>query len=827
MAQLFVSFSPSDRQSTERIVTRLQRAGHQVITDPGQTPLGVVMQQIAASDAFLYILSPASVNSPACKTAFEEAQRQHKAIIPININARTPVIPALTAYHVIDLQSGLNDQNAPQFIRTINRMLGGGAQTSFVGKLVELFMVALVVAAVLLASYLLLRHDDKSSTDTDETALVLARTSTSLAIEQNATFVAAQQTLDAAISTPEPTLDEPTEAPSETPSATPDASADDPIANLTATFSVLQQTLDAAGLGNTQAPDDLSSNLTATFAVLQQTLDASNFSTSTIEPTLSPTPEIDLTATFAFEQAVQETVAAASGLFLTATAEAFQPTPESSPTLDPNALVLTIQALEATASAVSIPSTPVEATPAPSATPELLPTHTAEVLPSPTFTSLPPSATPSPTQEPPTPTPSPSPTIEATPPPQLDLLLTYNADSFVIQNIRGENLDITGLEFVLPDDSDHFDTLHIGAQTISNFSAGLCVQVVINNRSATAPDDCQNLRVRSFGRKSQFSFYWVWDAETSTFPTFNVTRDDVLIAVCEVVAGSCAVSLTGDTLAPVPAIMDSTLPQNYEIAFVSERDGNPEIYVLDPASLDVLRLTDSAGIDRMPAWSPDGSAIAFVSERDGNPEIYVMASDGSNLTRITDNPSDDLHPTWSPDGSTVAFQSNRDGDWNIYTTAIDRSSFRQLVSHPAADEAPDWSPLKDQILIMTDRHGDTEIYALLMTETSVTTERLTNSAAAHQFPVWSPNARQIAFESDRDGNPEIYTVEIDSSFNVSRLQRLTVNAARDGDPTWGRGGIAFVSNRDGNLNIYAIDTNGGNERRLTAGNTDYDPNWRR
>ena len=57
---------------------------------------------------------------------------------------------------------------------------------------------------------------------------------------------------------------------------------------------------------------------------------------------------------------------------------------------------------------------------------------------------------------------------------------------------------------------------------------------------------------------------------------------------------------------------------------------------------------DDPAPDYEPAWSPQGTHLVFVSERDGNPEIYLMAADGSNLRRLTDNTADDSEPAWSP-----------------------------------------------------------------------------------------------------------------------------------------------------------------------------------
>ena len=56
---------------------------------------------------------------------------------------------------------------------------------------------------------------------------------------------------------------------------------------------------------------------------------------------------------------------------------------------------------------------------------------------------------------------------------------------------------------------------------------------------------------------------------------------------------------------------------------------------------DVVRLTQSPGLDARPAWSPDGKRIAFTSNRDGNYDIYVVNADGSNPVNAMSHPSRD------------------------------------------------------------------------------------------------------------------------------------------------------------------------------------------
>ena len=85
-----------------------------------------------------------------------------------------------------------------------------------------------------------------------------------------------------------------------------------------------------------------------------------------------------------------------------------------------------------------------------------------------------------------------------------------------------------------------------------------------------------------------------------------------------------------------------------KIAFHSNRDGNQEIYVMNPDGSRQINLTNNPAKDSNPSWSPDGKMIAFQSDRDGNQEIYIMNADGGESKRLTDNPAQDDCPAWSP-----------------------------------------------------------------------------------------------------------------------------------------------------------------------------------
>ncbi len=138
-------------------------------------------------------------------------------------------------------------------------------------------------------------------------------------------------------------------------------------------------------------------------------------------------------------------------------------------------------------------------------------------------------------------------------------------------------------------------------------------------------------------------------------------------------------------------------PDGEHIAFVREDGGNLDIYLLSLSEggtwrddVQLFRLTQHESADHSPAWSPEDDLIAFVSERDGMAEIYVMGSDGSQQTRLTTNEAPDFSPVWSPDGNHMAFVSRLYGPGEIFVMRVDGTEQRRLTTNDAEDYAPDW-----------------------------------------------------------------------------------------------------------------------------------------
>ena len=153
-----------------------------------------------------------------------------------------------------------------------------------------------------------------------------------------------------------------------------------------------------------------------------------------------------------------------------------------------------------------------------------------------------------------------------------------------------------------------------------------------------------------------------------------------------------------------------------EIVVASSRANPPgkfQLYAIDRSNLAQLtKLTPDTTSASDPAFSPDGSRIAFVSQRDGNAEIYVMNADGTASTRITNDPQADGRPSFTPDGQAVVFHSARTaGKQQIWVVNADGTGLTQL-SRDSVNSSPTVSPDGQTIAYVSARNKDGDIWLM-------------------------------------------------------------------------------------------------------------------
>jgi Tol biopolymer transport system component len=222
-------------------------------------------------------------------------------------------------------------------------------------------------------------------------------------------------------------------------------------------------------------------------------------------------------------------------------------------------------------------------------------------------------------------------------------------------------------------------------------------------------------------------------------------------------------------------------PQSDRVAYVSDVDGSPDIYMVDIATGDQTRLTFSDEREQVGDWSPDGQWLVFT--RAGHDGLLLRNPTGVNLIELTDGA--DSNPIWSPKGDRIAFLRDAGEDLDLY------------VLRPT--ESDNWADDTDEIAVAETEYDESS-------------------------PSWSADGRQIAYVVRFDDQSEIFTVRVDGS----ERKQLTYNTADDLAPDWSYTGdlIVFSSFAYGNSEILYMKGDGDGQTRLTTNDhMDSQPTW--
>lgn len=236
-------------------------------------------------------------------------------------------------------------------------------------------------------------------------------------------------------------------------------------------------------------------------------------------------------------------------------------------------------------------------------------------------------------------------------------------------------------------------------------------------------------------------------------------------------------------------------PDGTRVAFVSTVNNNADIYILDLFSGAVIAATNAPEKDSAPSWSPDGRQIVFESFRDGNFEIYITNVDGSNQYRLTNDPAADTNPVWSPTANEIAFVSNRFGNADIFLTNPAGQIFT-LTTNPAPDNAPAWSPSGNLLAFQT-FSGDLSNLCLIGRD-GLNGRCVTSSPALYSSPAWSPNGDWLA----ATGNAAVYLFNI---FDGSTQQLSASGIEPRGAPAFSTDGLrlVFQAQFNGDMELFS------------------------
>jgi len=259
-----------------------------------------------------------------------------------------------------------------------------------------------------------------------------------------------------------------------------------------------------------------------------------------------------------------------------------------------------------------------------------------------------------------------------------------------------------------------------------------------------------------------------------------------------------------------------------KLIFVSSRDGNDEIYLMDYDGARQRRITINSYMDLLPSWSRDHEKILYTSYRKNNPDLMMLhlytGKTESISTRMANYSAD-----WSPEGNRVVYTSTKSGNAEIYVREMDTGRERRLTFNRVIDTTPNWSPNGREIAFTSARTGTPQIYIMDAEGTNV--RRITTEGNYHDSPEWSPDGLRILFVSRIENRFDIYVYHIKSN----TFSKLTENSGRNENPTWSPDGrhIAFASNRSGRYHIYVMDYDGANVKRITRSGQNKMPKWQK
>jgi len=309
---------------------------------------------------------------------------------------------------------------------------------------------------------------------------------------------------------------------------------------------------------------------------------------------------------------------------------------------------------------------------------------------------------------------------------------------------------------------------------------------------------------------------------TAPIPLQKIYRDDGTDLGARRIAHKFADDIIAVLTGGLPGIAQT------QIAYVSSKSGNKEIWVMDYDGANQHQLTHLKSVALTPRWSPDSTRIAFTCfvpfRATISAEICIYSTASNRLITFPRFRGTSASPAFSPDGEDIAFMSSQNGDPQIYTADAGGARLHRLTDAAGVNTSPVWNPKTGkQIIFVSDRGGEPVLY--MMDSDGANVQKIDMPDMGYVVdPSWSPNGQLLAFAWRRPtGNFDIYVMDIVSH----QLLELTKDESRNERPSWAPDGrhIVFESTRSGTRQIWSMLADGSMARQLTFESQNESPNW--
>ena len=262
------------------------------------------------------------------------------------------------------------------------------------------------------------------------------------------------------------------------------------------------------------------------------------------------------------------------------------------------------------------------------------------------------------------------------------------------------------------------------------------------------------------------------------------------------------------------------------IYFVSDRNGQKEIYSIDYDGANLRQLTNFKNLTIGPSISPDGSRLAYTTFVEGTPKIYMQAMEtGRRLTFYNQTASLNTTPTFTSDGTLLYYASSITGHTQIYRSDLDGKNLSRISYSRSIAVDPTVNPKTGaQIAYVDDRSGLPQVY--LMDSDGANVRRLSLGGGQAEQPAWDPQGENVAFAWTRGFEPGNYNIFV-VNVATQNLVQLTHGAGRNESPSFSPSGthIVFSSDRSGGSQLWTMRADGTQLRKLTTRGRNVTPVW--
>ena len=172
-------------------------------------------------------------------------------------------------------------------------------------------------------------------------------------------------------------------------------------------------------------------------------------------------------------------------------------------------------------------------------------------------------------------------------------------------------------------------------------------------------------------------------------------------------------------------------------------DQEHDIWIWDFAHETLTRLTLAPGQDLNPVWTPDGRQVAFASDRDGTPNLYLKAADGTGaVERLTESENQQFPYAFTPDGRQLVFLEMDEQDYDLVVLSLEGSP-EPLLATEFSERNGEISPDGLWLAYESNASGQYEIYVRPFPNVEDGQWLISRGGGAR--PLWAPDGRELFY----------------------------------------------------------------------------------